>query len=136
MRVSCSKQAAVATHLHTGKNNHAVYAFSDRAQPSTNLNTSTQPRQGQTSHVFAIVTSAHQITRAATHPFSSMPFLYRDDAALSFTNHAASSVKLAEPYADQLNRISTLVDLNRNPPVEAEVTAGRRAELSKEVLRT
>ena len=65
-----------------------------------------------------------------------MPFLHRDDAVLSFTNHAASSVKLAEPYADQLNRIATLEGLNRNPPVQAEVTAKRRAELSKEVLRT
>lgn len=99
------------------------------------LNTSTQPCQRQTSHVFAIVTSASRIIIAATRLLSDMLFLHRDDAVLSFTNCAALSVEPVEPFADQLDRITTIEELNRNPPVQAAVDVERRAELSKEVLR-
>lgn len=135
VQVSCSKQAAVATHHRAGKRDHAgqealpfYCASSSRAQPPSNLDTSIRPT------IFAIVTYSYRIIITATHPRSSMPFLHRDDAVLSFTNRVALSVE--PPFADQLNRITTLEELTRNPPVQAAVDAERRAELFKEVLRT
>lgn len=141
VQASCSRQAAVGTHHRAGRNNHAgrealqLYcAYSSRVQPPSNPNTSTQPRQRQNRHVFAIVTYAYRIIIAATRPNFSMPLPHRDDTVLSFTNSVTTLS--VEPFADQLNRITILDQLNRSPPVRAMVNAERNAELFKEVLRT
>lgn len=63
-----------------------------------------------------------------------MPFLHRNDTALSFTSRVTLSV--VEPFADQLDRITNLEQLNRNPAVQAVIDAERNAKLFKEVLRT
>lgn len=52
---------------------------------------------------------------------------------LSFTNRAATSV---EPFADQLDRISTVEQLHRIRTVHTADNVERNAELFKEVLRT